>query len=237
MSQQSWWSFALDQPHTLVKQLRQLRSPAERTRTGCYYIEGLSIVQHAYQSGAPLALVVTAPARLTTTTGDGLLKKLRAAGLPIIELSATDFDRIAFKENRQGIGAVVRAQETPLATVRLASAGLWVALDRVGNPGNLGAIMRTCDAVGCAGLLLLGDTADPFHPEAIRASLGALFSLQLVRSTFRDFIAWAQSNGYAVVGATPSATVDYRNLVYPSPLSCSWAASALAYPWSSSAVA
>lgn len=218
MPQQPWSSFALDHSHTLVKQLRQLRTPAERTRTGYYYIEGLLIVQRACQSGAPLALAVMAPARVTTNATATLVGQLRAAGVPMVELSAADFDRISFKENRQGIGAVVRAQTTPIESVRLAPADLWVALDRVGNPGNLGAIMRTCDAVGCAGLLLLGDTADPYHPEAIRASLGALFSLQLVRTSFDDFTTWAQRHDYAVIGATPSATVDYRTLAYPSPL-------------------
>lgn len=218
MPQQPWSSFALDHSHTLVKQLRQLRTPAERTRTGYYYIEGLHVVQRAYQSGVPLVLVVIVPTRLTTPAIATLVRQLRVAGLPVIEVSAADFDRISFKENRQGIGAVVRAQTTPIESVRPATTDLWVALDRVGNPGNLGAIMRTCDAVDCTGLLLLGDTADPYHPEAIRASMGALFSLQLVRTSFGDFTAWAQHHNYAVVGATPSATLDYRTLAYPSPL-------------------
>lgn len=218
MPRQSRLSFALDQPHALVKQLRQLRSPAERSRTGYYYIEGLPSVQHAYQTKARLALVVMAPVRLATPTSATLVRKLRATGVPIIELSAADFDRISFKENRQGIGAVVCANMIPLETVRLAPNDLWVALDRVGNPGNLGAIMRTCDAVRCAGLLLLGNTADPYHPEAVRASMGALFSLQLVRASFTDFTAWVQRHDYAVVGATPAATLDYRTLSYPKPL-------------------
>lgn len=218
MPQHAWASFALDHPTTLVKQLRQLRTPAERARIGCYYIEGLHIVQQAYQAGAPLLLVAVAPALLTTSTSADLVRNLRACQVPIVELSAADFERIAFKENRQGIGAVVRANLTLLENVRLASADLWVALDRVGNPGNLGAIMRTCAAISCTGLLLLGDTADPYHPEAMRASMGALFALQVVRTSFANFTAWTARHNYAVVGATPSATVDYRALTYPTPL-------------------
>lgn len=205
-------------PPELVQQIRQLRSPAERTRTSAYYIEGLRIVQQALRAGATIEIVVIAPELFTTESSSELIRALRAANIPITELRVADFGRISFKENRQGIGAVVRAQLTPLETVQLATNDLWVALDRVGNAGNLGAIMRTCDAVRCAGLFLLGETADPYHPEAVRASMGALFGLQVVRATFADFAAWARNHGYPVIGASPDAPLDYRTISYPTPL-------------------
>lgn len=205
-------------PAATLKQIRQLRSPTERQQTGTYYIEGLRIVQQALRAGETIEVAVIAPELCTTAASSALWLALRAAAIPTVELSATDFGRISFKENRQGIGAVVRTRLISLETVRLAPQEIWVALDRVGNAGNLGAIMRTCDAVGCPGLLLLGETADPYHPEAVRASMGALFGLKLVRTPFADFATWARQHGYAVIGASPDAALDYRTISYPTPL-------------------
>ena len=85
----------------------------------------------------------------------------------------------------EGIGAVVRPQILTLADVRLDRGLGWVALDNVGNPGNLGAILRTCDAVGCAGVIMLGPTVDPYHPSALRASMGAVFCSVVSRMNWR----------------------------------------------------
>ncbi|MBX3012391.1 MAG: RNA methyltransferase [Caldilineaceae bacterium] len=202
----------------LVKQIRQLRTPAERVRTGTYYIEGVRIVQQALQAGAEVELAVIAPTLFTTPASHEVVRALRVANLPLLELSAAEFRMISFKENRQGIGAVVRAQRTVLAQLQLAPDAIWVALDGVGNPGNLGAIMRTCDAIRCAGLLLLGDTADPYHPEAVRASMGAFFALPLVRTTFADMTAWARQQELPIIGTSPEAPLDYRTFRYPSPV-------------------
>lgn len=204
--------------YDLVKQIRQLRSPVERERTGAYYIEGLRIVQQALRAPEMIELAVIAPELFTTPASHQLVMALHMAGIPITELSPTDFGRISFKENRQGIGSVVRAKRASLDGVQQAPNSFWVALNQVGNPGNLGAIMRTCDAVGCTGLLLLGNTADPYHPEAIRASMGALFSLQLISASFAAFATWADRHSYAIVGTSPLATQDYRDLTYRNPM-------------------
>jgi TrmH family RNA methyltransferase len=78
--------------------------------------------------------------------------------------------------------------------------------------------MRTADAVGCAGLILLGDTADPYHPDAVRASRGTLFALRLVRASVADLVAWTRRHGVGVVGTSPSAAVEYRGVRYARPL-------------------
>ena len=204
--------------HTLVKQLRQLRSPAARTRTGTFYIEGLRMVQQALRSGVTIELLVAAPALFATPTSVEVVTAACQAGIRVVELSAADFSTISFKQLRHGIGAVVRSHVERLDSVRLAADDVWIALDRVGNPGNVGAIMRTCDAVQCPGILLLGDTADPYHPDAIQASMGAVFAVRLVRTTFAEFAAWADSYTYPVVGTSPFAMHAYREVVYPSPV-------------------
>jgi TrmH family RNA methyltransferase len=200
-------------PETAVKQLRQLRTPSERARTGTFYVEGARIVAQAVQSGADIVLGVLSPGLLQGAHALATAEALRGAAEDTIELNRAAFESISFKENLQGIGAVVRAREDRLESV--ADAALWVALDSVGNPGNLGAVMRTCDAVGCAGLMLLGNTVDPYHPAAIRASMGSFFALRLVRTSFEEFVAWKRANAYTLVGTTPDVEREYRDATYP----------------------
>jgi TrmH family RNA methyltransferase len=199
----------------VVKQVRQLRSRAERERTGTFYIEGARIVAQAVQAGAAITLGVVAPNLLAGEHAAQTVAALRATGAPLVELPVPAFESISFKENLQGIGAVVQAHVVGLDAIPADEARLWVALDGVGNSGNLGAIMRTCDAVGAAGLLLLGNTTDPYHPDAVRASMGSLFALQIVRAGFDAFVTWKADHGYTVVGTSPAATQEYRDLAYP----------------------
>jgi TrmH family RNA methyltransferase len=198
-----------------VQEVRKLRGPAERERTGTYYIEGARIVAQAIQAGAEITLGVIAPGLLAGEHSLATVEALRATGAPVAELSSTEFEAISFKENLQGIGAVVRSGAGAIEDVPAGESRLWVALDGVGNPGNLGAIMRTCDAVGAAGLILIGHTTDPYHPAAIRASMGSLFALRVVRAGFDELVGWKQEHGYAVIGTTPLAEQEYRDLTYP----------------------
>jgi TrmH family RNA methyltransferase len=202
-------------PQNIVKQLRQLRTPAERARTGVFYAEGARIVAKAIESGAEIVLGVISRELLQGEHAHKTVEALRATGSPVIDLNRAAFESISFKENLQGIGAVVLAREETLAAVAVEQAQLWVALDNVGNPGNLGAVMRTCDAVGCAGLILLGKTVDPYHPAAIRASMGSFFALRMVRTSFPEFIAWKTAHHYTVIGTTPDVQQEYREVRYP----------------------
>jgi len=113
---------------------------------------------------------------------------------------------------------VLRQQWETLADVTLRRAPGWVALDAVADPGNLGTIVRTADAVGAEGLILLGESTDLYDPAALRASMGAIFAQRLVRSDVASFVAWKQEQGVFVVGTSDSATTDYHRFSYPQPL-------------------
>lgn len=91
----------------------------------------------------------------------------------------------------------------------------WLAAHSVRSPGNLGTIMRTAEAVSAAGIIMLGDNVDPFHPATVRASMGSIFSLTLVRTNFKSFASWASDNECFVVGTSPGAQLDFRLVAYP----------------------
>jgi TrmH family RNA methyltransferase len=106
----------------------------------------------------------------------------------------------------------------PLANVRLGPPPGWVALVEPADPGNLGTILRTADAVGVAGVIVLGDATDPYDPAALRASMGAIFAVQLARASFDEFAAWKRACGVFLVGTSDQAPVDYQEVAYPQPL-------------------
>lgn len=201
-----------------IRQIRRLRGRDERERTGTCYVEGARIVAQALRAGFTIERGVVALDLLSGDFGLSVVQDLRRAGVPILELSPVAFGSISFKESLQGIGAVVRTRIESLADVDLTDTLGWVALDAVGNPGNLGAILRTGDAVGCAGLIALGDTVDPYHPAAVRASMGAVFSQRLARASFAEFVRWKQERGYPVIGTSGNAPREYREVAYHAPV-------------------
>lgn len=206
-----------DASYPYIRQLRALRRREERERTGTYYIEGNRIVAQAVRAGVPIERGVIAPELLVDDYAVEVVAALRNRGVPIVEVSRAAFGSIAFKENLQGIGAVVHSHVEGIEAIQITEGRNWVALDAVGNPGNLGAILRTCDAVGCAGAVLLGNTTDPFHPAAVRASMGALFRQRLVRASFDEFTCWKHAHPFPVVGTSSTATCEVREVIFPQP--------------------
>ena len=201
-----------------IKAIRALGSRKERERTGLFFVEGVHLVAAAVQLRAGIETLVVAPELLVSRPGRELVRAQQQRGVPCLEVTAEVFQGLAVKEITQGIGAVVRQCWEELARVRPAGEHCWVALDAVQYPGNLGTILRTCDAIGGAGVILLGHTTDPYDPAAVRASLGAIFSQRLVRTSFAEFADWKRQHGCQVVGTSPSASTDYQGIAYRRPL-------------------
>ena len=129
-------------------------------------------------------------------------------------MTAAVFRSISDRDGPQGLGAIVRQRWRALDDVRVEDGQRWVALASVADPGNLGTILRACDGADAEGVILLDATADPYDPAAMRASMGAVFSRHLVRSTFEQFEAWARASGATVVGAADASPQPYRDADY-----------------------
>jgi TrmH family RNA methyltransferase len=200
-----------------IKLIRGLRDRKVRDRTGLFFVEGIRIVAEAVQLGVEVEELVVAPSLLTSELALRLVDARRAAGIPCVEVSSEVFQAISLKDGPQGLGAVVRQRWEALELARPSGDLGWVALDAVQDPGNLGSILRTGDAVGAAGVILIGRTTDPHDPSAVRASAGAVFSQRLVRAGPEELAAWKREHGVGVVGTSGAASTDYRAVSYPSP--------------------
>ncbi len=211
-----------------VKQIRKLYERKTRQESGLFLAEGLRIVAEAADEGAAIETLIVAPELLKNEFGQHFVADQQAKGLPVLEVSADVFRRISLKEGPQGLAAVVRQKWTALQDACVQEScinegetwrsGTWVALDSVADPGNLGTILRTHDAVGGRGVILLDQSTDPYDPSAARASMGALFSQQLVRASFAEFADWKRQTGVPLVGTSDKAEADYHAYRYPNPL-------------------
>ena len=164
-----------------IKAIRALREKRERDSTGTFFVEGHRVVQAALQTGAVIELLVVATDRLDDAEAS-LAEALDEMDVPILEVTPELFDVIAFREEAQSIGAIVRQRTEPLEAVA-ESRRCWLVLNEVQHPGNLGTLIRNNDAIGGDGVILMGQGADPYHPQAVRGTLGAIFSQRIVRAT------------------------------------------------------
>ena len=193
-----------------IKQARLLAQQRKaRAASGLFVVEGIRHVGEALQAGAAVEFLCYAPQKLNSPFAQQLVDEQQQAGLPCYAVSEEVFQGLADKENPQGLLAVVRQPQLGLQDLHPETHPWLVALVAPQDPGNIGTILRTIDAVGASGLLLLEDSADPYHPSAVRASMGALFwhPMVQVKSGFND---WARSQGYHLYGTSAHGSQDYR---------------------------
>ena len=200
-----------------IKQVRALRQHKRRDEAGLFVVEGIHHVGEAAASGAGVEYICYAPELLESRFARELIEQQSARGVPCLAVSAETFASIAEKENPQGILAVVRQQRRTLAELRPENFGWGVALVAPQDPGNVGTILRTIDAAGASGLLLLDGGADPYHPNAVRASMGALFWLPVVSAPFAEFTQWVRAHRYHLYGTSAHASADYPAVEYARP--------------------
>lgn len=206
-----------------VKAIRALSQRKKRQETGLFFAEGIRLVGEAVQTGADIETLVVAPERLRSEFGWETVRRAEQDGVDVVNVSASVFQTLSAKDGPQGIGAVVRQRWTALDEMGADDSTPdktlgWVVLEDVGNPGNLGSILRTCEAVGASGAILLGDTADPYDPASVRGSMGSIFTRRVIRTSLESLIYWQNKTDLPMVGASDTATVDYREAAYAPPV-------------------
>jgi RNA methyltransferase, TrmH family len=196
----------------LIKSARSLKERKERNKSGQFLVEGILHVGEASAAGWVLKSIFYAPDLLASDYANNLIKVESEKGVRCITVSEEVLESLAEKENPQGIVAVVNQKTTDLASFSPDGFQFGLALVSPQDPGNVGTILRTLDAVGADGLFLLDGGVDPFHPSAVRASMGALFWKSITQCTFAEFISWSGKNGYRLIGTSAHGNLDYRAL-------------------------
>lgn len=201
-----------------IRLVRQLRQRKHRQETGLVLVEGIHHVGQAVEAaaapetGLSIESLYYAPELLTSEYAGQLIEISALSGIDRHATSAQVFLSISDKEHPQGILAVVRLPQRRISNLSPGNFPWGVALVSPQDPGNIGTIMRTVDAVGASGLLLLDDSADPTHPGAVRASMGSLFWHPVVQVSFAEFALWSRQHGYHVYGTSAYGSEDYQSL-------------------------
>ncbi|HKD20527.1 MAG TPA: RNA methyltransferase [Rhizomicrobium sp.] len=211
-------SLITDPNHPLIQRFRSLQTAPGRAASGLYVIEGIRHVFRAAQAQTRIEQLLIAPKALKNPAGRKLARRLRRAGTPCAIVAPELYERMSLAAAPQGIAAILRQKWTPLNAAQPNEGSSWLAVERLESPGNLGTMIRTSEAAGAAGLILIGCAADPHDPVAVRATMGSLFSQKLVRTTAREFVAWSGRRRLMLVGASPQAARDYRTIRYEKPL-------------------
>ncbi len=192
----------------LIKRVRQLGDRKHRRREGAFVVRGVQPVWQAVEAGADIEVLIVAPDLLRDPAAT-MVAQQEERGLRVARLSGELFGRIADRDAPAGLAAIVRSRTAELDELAVTPSSVFLALHEVGNPGNLGTIIRTADAAGAAGVIMLGASTDPFDPTAVKASMGAVFGVPIVAvDSPGDFLAWCRARGVTVAATTPSRGSD-----------------------------
>lgn len=201
----------------LIKRARSLREKRHRRVEGRFLAEGLRILTEAREAGRLPEQLFFAAESARHPLVETLIAAVEGAGGEAVETVPDILGKISGKDNPQAVVGVFAEFARPLDSLDRAAAPLWLVAERLRDPGNLGTILRTGDAVGAGGLILIDDCVDPFSVEAVRASMGALFTVPLVQADWPQFLAWLRAGPGQLVALSLDTDTDYRAARYQPP--------------------
>ncbi len=199
----------------VVKLARSLRLKKVRAETGLFLVEGIHHVGEAIAAGWDVDSLLYAPDLLTSEFARDLVSRISPSPQPV---SAQVMESLADKENPQGIIAIVRQRRLRFTSLREASPRdkirpICVALVSPQDPGNIGTILRTLDAVGADALFLLDGGVEPYHPTVVRSSMGTIFWKPIIETSFNEFVSWARNENYQLIGTSAHGNVEYQTFI------------------------
>ena len=200
-----------------VKRLRSLRDKKARRSQGLFLAEGLRIIAEARDSGQLPEIIAFSAEGAKHPLAAEIIAATESTGGDAVETTPDILSKMSGKDNPQMLLGAYRQPETSLGKIDRSKAPLWICAQALRDPGNLGTVLRTGDAVGAGGLILIDDSADPFSVEAVRASMGAVFTQDIAVTRWPEFVSWLRSGEGQLVGTSLKATRDYLEAEYRQP--------------------
>ncbi len=202
----------------LVKRLKRLHQRKHRAREGAFLVEGIQQVWRALENDAPVETLVVAPELLASDAARDLVDQHARRGVHVAYVSRAIFEETTEREHPAGLAAIVAIEERALSDLVVTPGAFFVALEEVGNPGNLGSIIRSVDATRGNGVILVGPATDPWHPVAVKASVGTLFTVPVCRASgMSELVEWCHHGGVELVSTSARADVVYWEHDYSLP--------------------
>lgn len=200
-----------------LARIRRLAERQVRDVTGLHYIEGLRQVFWALDANLQVELLIYCEA-LAPAVAQKRVRIAKRDRTRVLRLSPEEFRGISIAPRASGIGAILCQHWLPLEDAECSSGLCWIALGFTRSSGNLGTVLRTAEAAGVAGIIFLESATDPFDPHVVRASMGGIFGLHLVRATHQELAAWAARHRCRIIGTSPVGESRYTDVCLDSPL-------------------
>jgi len=200
-----------------VKFLRSLRDKKHRRLEKRFLAEGLRLLTDARETGRLPEILVMAEGRESHPLLDELIIAVMTAGGEVLDMPEDLLAKVTGKDNPQAVCGVFAEFDTTLASLDRTAAPIWLVAQAMRDPGNLGTMLRTGDAVGAGGLILIDDCVDPFSVESVRASMGAIFTQRLAQTRWEEFLPWLRAGNGQLVAASLREAVPYRGAPYQAP--------------------
>ncbi|MDZ7588294.1 MAG: RNA methyltransferase [Parasphingorhabdus sp.] len=203
--------------NTEIKRIRSLRDKKHRRAERQFLAEGLRICTEALDAGFVPATLVLASGQPAHPLARQIEDAVVARGGEVLAVPPALLAKLSGKDNPQAVLGIFDEHPTPLASLDRNAADIWLVAQALRDPGNLGTMLRTGDAVGAGGLILIDDCTDPFSVEAVRASMGAIFTQRIVIAPWSEFIGWLRGGPGQLVGTSLNDAIDYRAAEYSAP--------------------
>jgi len=200
-----------------VKRLRSLERKKGRNETGLFLAEGARLIEQALAQNWFVDTLVVSNSGIERDYVQNLASRAAAQGARLIQVPDRLAGSIARKDNPQSVIAAIKQKELSLDALPASDPGLWIGLYECRDPGNLGTILRTADCAGAAGIILIDNCCDPYSIEAVRASMGSLFDVQLARASFDTFNSWRREAGLNMIAASVNGDTNHVGVNFEQP--------------------
>lgn len=208
----------LSEPESVLLEIERLQQHrSHREAQGAFFIEGVRNVVQAIENGFEIKILISSDRLLIVPLARKLVRELRRSGISTIPVSPETFRRVSTAPRASGVGAIVTQRWSRLHSISPRAGLCWVVLEAVRSPGNLGSLIRTSEAIGGAGFILVGNRIDPYDPTIVRASMGALFRQTFVRTDYDSLRNWCRRHRCRLIGASPDGPFDLHRFHYPRP--------------------
>jgi TrmH family RNA methyltransferase len=194
----------------LIKNLLLLQEkPRERKEQNLIVIEGVREIRLALMAGFNLTHLIYCNALIPEDEINAMISVANAS-MELAEVPVEIYNRIAYRKDHEGVIALANPRRIQFSDLKFGASPLFLVLESVEKPGNLGALLRTADAANLDGVIICDPQTDIYNPNAIRSSIGCIFTMPVVTSTTQEAIDWLRSNHIKMFGTALTATGFYH---------------------------
>jgi TrmH family RNA methyltransferase len=172
-------------------------------------------LSHAVEAGVSLQQLFICP-EFFPVGAAALIAEVEGRGVEVVTLSKAAFEKASYRDAPDGVLAVAAMQARALDELGVEEDALLLILDGLEKPGNVGALLRTADAVGASAVILVGGGIDLYNPNLIRSSMGSLFAVPVYQAQEGELHSWLEQHELQLVAATPEAERCYWDADYRS---------------------